>query len=241
MRQVPASYLVIGNGRLARHFRHYFSLLNIPTQSWHRGQSLAELQTQVAQASHILLLISDDALQGFINEHLQASKALIIHCSGSRVCEGAYGVHPLMTFGGQLYDLAAYQQIPLLIDHGAPELTELLPGLNNPHQRLHTSKKAQYHALCVLAGNFSCMLWQKLFSDFEQELNLPKELAHPYLKQQMQNLLMAPESALTGPVARQDHKTIAKNLEALTNDPFQEVYESFVRCYNKIQTPEAKA
>jgi predicted short-subunit dehydrogenase-like oxidoreductase (DUF2520 family) len=145
-----------------------------------------------------------------------------------------------MTFGQELYDLVAYQQIPLLIDHDAPELTALLPGLNNPHQHLHTSKKTQYHALCVLAGNFSCMLWQKLFTDFEQALNLPKELAHPYLKQQMQNLLTAPESALTGPVVRQDQKTIAKNLQALTDDPFQEVYESFVSCYQKNQTLEAK-
>lgn len=239
MRQVPVSYLVIGNGRLARHLCHYFSLLNIPVQQWHRGQSLSELQAKVAQASHILVLISDDALQGFISEHLQDTKALIIHCSGSQVCIGAYGVHPLMTFGQALYDLAAYQQMPLLIDHDAPEISELLPGLSNPHQRLHTSKKAQYHALCVLAGNFSCMLWQKLFSDFEGKLNLPKELAHPYLKQQMQNLLTAPEAALTGPVARQDHKTIAKNLEALSADPFQEVYESFVRCYQKTQTLKA--
>lgn len=232
MRQVPANYLMIGNGRLARHFQHYFSLLDLTFNTWHRGQPFEDLHPKTKIASHILVLISDQAIETFIKTHLPAS-ATIIHCSGSLVTESAYGAHPLMTFGTRLYDLNTYQSIPFIIDDNAPDFGELLPGLPNPHQRLDRALKAKYHALCVLSGNFTCMLWQKLFQDFAKELNLTPELAHPYLQQQMQNLMIDPQTALTGPLVRGDQATIAKNIKALNQDPIQDIYKSFVKYYQE--------
>jgi 2-dehydropantoate 2-reductase len=235
MRQVPPHYLLIGNGRVARHLQHYFSLLDLPFITWHRGEMLADLQEKVLKATHILVLISDRAIDEFIKTHLSNSSAFIIHCSGALICERAYGVHPLMTFGHKFYEFSDYLAIPFVLDEHAPAFETLLPGVPNPHQRLATSLKTKYHALCVLSGNFTCMLWQKLFNDFVLDLKLAPELAHPYLERQMQNLLEDPEKALTGPVVRGDTATIAKNLEALADDPFQDVYKSFVRCYQQIK------
>ncbi|EKD71772.1 MAG: hypothetical protein ACD_46C00103G0013, partial [uncultured bacterium] len=130
---------------------------------------------------------------------------------------------------------ATYQSIPFILDHDAPSFSELLPGLPNSHVRLHKSLKAKYHALCVMSGNFSCLLWQKLFSDFEKELKLPREVAYPYLQQQMHNLIDNPTQALTGPLIRGDTKTIEKNLSALEGDPFKQVYESFIACYQQMK------
>lgn len=233
MRQVP-QYLIIGNGRMARHFQYYLSLLNLPQSHWYRGQSLEDLEAAKSKATHILALISDRAIEIFIKEHLQNTQAIIIHCSGSLIINEAFGAHPLMTFGPSLYEDQQYQQIPFVIDANAPEFEKLLPGLSNPHARLDPSLKTKYHALCVLAGNFSCMLWQKMFRSFEQELKLPNAIGHSYLKQQTQNLLKNFESALTGPLTRNDETTINKNLNALHNDPFQKVYQSFVECYKEL-------
>ena len=57
MRQVP-QYLIVGNGRVARHVCHYFSLLNIPVLTWNRSESFDLLHEKIQQVSHILLLIS---------------------------------------------------------------------------------------------------------------------------------------------------------------------------------------
>jgi|SRR5579862_1713785 len=236
MRQVP-QYFVIGNGRVAKHFRHYFSLLNLPVSTWQRGDSLEKLQNNAALASHILVLISDQAIENFIQQHLSLdpkTKPLLIHFSGSLVTEYAYGAHPLMSFSHQLYQLDDYQSIPFILDHDAPDFADLLPGLPNPHVRLSKLLKAKYHALCVLGGNFSCILWQKLFSSFEKELNLPAHIAHPYLLQQTKNLFSDAKSALTGPLVRNDKNTIEKNIQALDADPFQDIYKSFVMCYQKL-------
>jgi len=77
----------------------------------------------------------------------------------------------------------------------------------------------------------SCYLWQKLFSEFENKFHFPSDIAHAYLKQLTQNLLLHPKEALTGPVTRGDQKTIEKNLEALKNDPLQLIYKSFIESY----------
>ncbi len=221
-------YLVIGNGRVAHHFCRYFSLLNLSYQQWHRAQPVAELQEQLQAATHVLILISDSAIESFIQEHLAASSAVKIHFSGALVSSLAYGAHPLMTFNTGLYTLEKYQAIPFVVDQSAPEFNQLLPGLPNAHVRIAPEQKAKYHAMCVLAGNFSCLLWQKFFSTLEAEFHFPAGTGHAYLRQQMENLITDYPSAFTGPLARGDVATIRKNLAALTADPFQSIYQSFV-------------
>ncbi len=240
MRQVPR-YLLIGNGNVAHHFQHYFKLLQISFSTWSRKQSTAELRQLADKSSHILILISDDSIEKFISHELNNVKAICVHFSGSLVSSQAYGAHPLMTFNNMLYTLEQYQAISFVIDNDAPEFENLLPGLPNIHVRLEKSLKAKYHALCVLGGNLSCILWQKLFYVFEHEFKFPRSIAHPYLLQQMQNILCDPASALTGPLARNDKNTIENNLAALAGDPFQEIYKSFVSCYQQIKNQGMKS
>lgn len=233
MRQVP-HYLIIGDGRVARHFQHYFSLLELSYSVWHRAQPIEKLQDSIPHATHILVLIKDQAIDAFCETYLQNTRALCIHFSGSHISSYAFGAHPLMTFRHDKYVLEDYFAIPFIVDHDAPDCEKLLPGLPNKNIRLNKLAKAKYHALCVLSGNFSCILWQKLFASLEEEFNIPSAFAHPYLRQQTQNLLVDAKTALTGPLVRNDVTTIQKNVTALENDPFQEIYLSFVECYKKI-------
>jgi hypothetical protein len=140
MRQVPR-YLLIGNGRVAHHFQHYFSLLTLSFACWHRKLPLTLLEYELQQSSHILILIREQAIEEFIVTHLKKSNALLIHFSGSLVTSHAYGAHPLSSFNHSLWSLAQYQLIPFILDEDAPPFESLLPGLYNPHVRLHPSLK----------------------------------------------------------------------------------------------------
>ncbi|MBI1215355.1 MAG: DUF2520 domain-containing protein [Alphaproteobacteria bacterium] len=234
MRQVP-DYLIIGNGRVARHLLHYFSLIGIErVAQWHRGEDEARLHERAAAASHILLAVSDSAIEPLADK-LKDAPGIKIHFSGSLVTDKAHGAHPLMTFTPQLYALEKYLAIPFVVDEDAPAFSALLPGLSNPHHRLPKKDKAKYHALCVMAGNFSCILWQKLFDGLAQEFGLPPATANMYLRQQTDNLLADYQNALTGPLARGDNETIARNLKALEGDAFQPVYQAFVKAYPLIK------
>jgi 3-methyl-2-oxobutanoate hydroxymethyltransferase len=61
----------------------------------------------------------------------------------------------------------------------------------------------------------------------------------PYLRQQAENLMVDYKTALTGPLLRGDHATLARNIGALQGDPFQKIYQSFVDTYAKTREKTA--
>ena len=77
-----------------------------------------------------------------------------------------------------------------------------------------------YHALCVMAGNFSTMLWLKLFDELERRFDIPASAAYPYLARVAANLVADGHQALTGPLARGDTQAVSANLKALERDPY---------------------
>ena len=234
MRQVPspgtAPFGIVGDGRVARHFRHYFDLLNRPVRVWSRRAADRTPVDALAPCGTVLILISDAAIEPFIGAWPDLGTHRLVHCSGSLVTAPAECAHPLMTFGPDLYDLATYERIPFVLDTGGTPFDALLPGLPNPSFTIPATDRPSYHAHCVMAGNFSTLLWAKLFGELER-FGVPAEAARPFLMQTTRNLVAHAEQGLTGPLARGDAATIAANLTALEGDPFREVYSAFVRAY----------
>jgi len=239
-------FAILGGGRLARHMRHYLTLSGLPVSIWSRNgdpdvnthaisNTLARLQAAVSPASHVLLLVSDKAIPEVLQRHPFLHEKTLVHCSGAQSIPGVAGAHPLMTFGHDLYSLEQYQQIPFVVDQGH-ELGELLPGLSNPHFHIRPEDKPRYHALCVMAGNFSQILWQAASERFSL-LGLPPETLHPYLAQVVRNFVTNPGAALTGPLSRGDQHTTHRNLRALDGDLLQPVYQAFVDLYRQSQAP----
>lgn len=234
MRQVP-EYLLIGNGRMARHFAHYLDLLAIPYQRWFRGQPEAILTEYASCIPRILLLINDDAIDAFIREHELSKTAQLIHFSGNLHSPLAAGIHPLMTASQSLFSLDMYQRVPFIMDDSTLSFSDALPGLPNPHYYIDPAFKSLYHSLCVLSGNFTCLLIQKAMQRMQDDMALPNDILHPYLEQLLWNIKNHPQDALTGPLVRNDQQTIQQNINALRNDPYQKIYKAFVNAYEESQ------
>lgn len=237
MRQVPR-YCLLGAGKMAQHFAHYLSLLNIPYTAYSRSQITPEcIKRETKAADKICLLISDSAILPFINQYELNHHPKIVHFSGSLVIDGCYSTHPLMTFGSSLYDLPDYKAFPFIIEQEGAAFDTLLPGIPNHHFSIPQQLKPFYHALCVMGGNFSCLLWQKYFQALEENFNIPIKDAFPYMKTIFQNLANNPTAALTGPLARKDDTTIQANLSALhhQSDPFYSIYQAFVSTYPSLK------
>jgi hypothetical protein len=227
------SYGIIGNGRVARHFSHYFKQLNIPVLNWSRRENTLEAdQDRLKSCDYLLLLISDGSIVPFFKENQIWLKNKAIHFSGSLSHPKIFGFHPLMTFSKEFYDLQVYQQIPFIGESGGPKFEDLFPQLPNPSFVIPSGDKAYYHALCVMAGNYTTLLWQKFFFELMTRWNLPHQVGHLYLKQIVANLISDPSTALTGPLKRNDIETLSKNRAALKNDRFLKVYESFMEAYD---------
>ncbi|MFI4938609.1 MAG: DUF2520 domain-containing protein [Candidatus Berkiellales bacterium] len=235
MRQVPY-YLVIGSGRMATHICYYLTLLNLPFIQWSRNKnSFSELTSHLKDTTHILLLITDSNIHSFAQEMNIKPSQKLIHFSGQLSVEGIYSTHPLMTFNQDLYPLQTYQKIPFILENEGPILSELLPGLPNPWYLIPKELKTFYHALCVLSGNFSCILWQKFFNELVNTFQLPAEVGIPYLKQIFHNIMINPDTAVTGPLIRKDHATIDSHLKALQQDPFFKIYQSFSNTFLNLR------
>jgi len=235
------NYAIVGGGRLARHFSHYFQSLEIPHTRWTRdGQcsfnsfelSDAEqrLRETLGKADRVLLLVSDNAIGVLLKQYPFLYEKRLIHCSGALSLPGIAGAHPLMTFTDDLYELETYLSIPFAVEAGH-SFEDLFPGLPNSYFAINVEDKARYHAMCVMAGNFSQVMWKGISERFEQQLDLPASSLHPYLKRVAGNFIEAPKAALTGPLIRSDQQTIDKNIQSLDGDPLQDLYRAFVHFY----------
>ncbi|MCB0342045.1 MAG: DUF2520 domain-containing protein [Pseudobdellovibrionaceae bacterium] len=246
MGQVPKSpkYLIVGSGRLARHLHFYFQSLEVPHWQWAR-KPLREFNTlniddfpyagdrlthSLEQVDHVLLAISDQALVSWASQQHFGEK-VVVHFSGSLTLPNMVTLHPLMTFGPELYEKELYPQIPFVYVSESTSFDQVFPELPNPSFPLEEKNFALYHALCVISGNFPTVLAQACFQEFEKYLGLPREVLFPFLRVTMNNILTYSESALTGPLARGDKQTIDKNLQALSGNPLSDIYESFLKFY----------
>lgn len=226
--------LLIGDGRLATHLACYFSQLGLPHAHWSRRANAEgrcpELHRMVHPRTHALLAISDAAIDLFVTTCADLRKPLRVHFSGHLVTPLSVGVHPLFSFADTLYPREVYERIPFVLDRGAPSLDALIPGLPNAAVFIDPEQRARYHALCVLAGNFTTLLWRKFFFELDAELGIAREQALPYLESITRGLA-GTGSPLSGPLSRGDHATIQRNLEALAGDPFEAVYRAFLAAY----------
>ncbi len=232
MEQVPdrKPYGIIGAGRAATHLSKYLELSRIPFITWSRKASSEAVEYALQKCETILLLISDDSILGFLQAHPSLRNHRLAHFSGARSFDGVIGLHPLASFSTRLFSLAEYQSIPFVTEKGEPGFSEVFPDLPNPHRAISKSAKARYHALCVLAGNFSSLLWEKYFTEMEN-LGIEPDLASGYLRNIFENIKANPLDSLTGPLPRNDQNTLKNNLASLEGDPYQSVYRSFMRAF----------
>ena len=234
-------YAILGGGRLARHMRHYLSLLNLPVSCWARdadsplntltiADARERLRAIIRPADRVLLLVADTGIADLLKRYPFLHEKTLVHCSGALSIPGVAGAHPLMTFSHEQYTLEQYRRIPFMVDMGY-EFDELMPGLSNPAFAIRLEDKPRYHALCVMAGNFSQILWRAAVDRFS-EMGLPPYTLEPYLQQVVQNFVRDPHAALTGPLSRGDQQTVERNINSLENDPLQAIYRAFVALYH---------
>lgn len=224
-------YTIIGDGKVAKHFAHYFSLLEIEFNTWSRKQSSNQykstLKSSIEQSDIVLLLISDGAIESFVEEYSFLKQKQLVHFSGSLSLDNIFGCHPLMTFSDDAYSLETYQRIPFVCDQEV-YFKSLFPQFENPSYKISKENKAYYHAMCVMAGNFTQTLMRETSKQLSNELDLPEDVLFPYLLQNTLNFIQNPQNSSTGPIQRNDFTTVSKHLQALKGDPLESIYQSFV-------------
>ena len=210
--------------------KFYLQSQNVRGHHWYRKEhSPEDLNRFIKTCDTVLVLIKDSEVKKFIDEHPLLQEKTLVHFSGALVIPGVVGLHPLMTFSDKLYSLDFYKKIPFISEKGNETFKEIFPQLENPTHEIDPEMKPLYHSLCVMGGNFTTLLWKKLLESFKEKFDFNPDLVFPYLDKITENIKEDYKTALTGPLVRKDISTMRKNLTALENDSFAEVYRSFVQ------------
>ena len=158
------------------------------------------------EAPVVLLTVPD----GEIRAAAEATQAQLIgHCSG-------FSLHPLMTVteGGASF-AGAGSAVPGTSDHALEVARGLATALRMTAVEVPDEDRAAYHAAASIAANFLVTL-EGAAERLAATAGVPRELLVPLARAALENWAAnGAEQALTGPVARGDEATIARQREAI--------------------------
>ncbi len=230
-----ANYVIFGAGRVGQNMSGYLTYLghHCVLISHHEAKSDPDrCRKAVADAEFVAAAIPDDAIAAWCDHWIdELHGKIVIHFSGAARVDGVAAFHPLYSFPPHKVDAAKLEQIAFACPQGGPAFGEVFPGAPNPHFEIADADRARYHALAVLSGNFVAFLWNETAKELAQFTGLePEVVMGGYLASVIDRFRESPAASLTGPVARKDAKTVAANLDALTEKPaLKRLYEAFLK------------
>jgi predicted short-subunit dehydrogenase-like oxidoreductase (DUF2520 family) len=202
----------------------------------------------VHEANAILVAVADDAVSDVAERLAGAgiSRGTVIHTAGVYGPEvldvladrgvACGSVHPLQTIAtpeqgvtdlpGSWFAVAAEDRAREVAERWVRllrgNLLSVAPG-----------GKSLYHAAAVMVGNYTAALLEAALV-LMQEAGVPRDDARralaPLMKAGVENALsQGPATALTGPIARGDGRTIRRHLDAMTRAEISETVMRFYR------------
>jgi predicted short-subunit dehydrogenase-like oxidoreductase (DUF2520 family) len=151
----------------------------------------------------------------------------VFHCSGAKASSelealrraGALvaSVHPVRSFADPAAVAAAFDGTFCGVEGDAAALALLLPAfeaIGARPVRIDPAAKTVYHAAAVFASNYLVTVIDAALRAYQAAgipADVARELARPLATETLSNVLrLGPEAALTGPIARGDAATVAR-------------------------------
>jgi predicted short-subunit dehydrogenase-like oxidoreductase (DUF2520 family) len=199
------------------------------------GTALNDL-SQMRAADVTLLAVPDDQIAGccaqLLQHRLTRPGCIVFHCSGalsSEVLQPAVqfgaavaSVHPVRSFADPEQVAAHFGDTFCSLEGSPAALDVLTPALSAIGARLipiQASAKTLYHAASVIACNYLVTLLDTALQTYRAagiDDATARQLAEPLVTETVRNVFrLGPEQALTGPIARGDLETVARQQAAL--------------------------
>lgn len=203
------------------------------------GHAVAHL-ADLRPAKVTLLAVSDDQIAPCcaqlakgtsIKQSTSIAQGIVFHCSGalasSELRAASHSllasIHPIRSFAERHLALAQFEGTFCGVEGDAAALAQLLPAFSAMGARcvaIDASAKTLYHAAAVFACNYLNPLIDIALRAYQAAGVSPEQalqLAQPLAQQTLDNIFrLGPAKALTGPVARGDWATVARQQAALT-------------------------
>lgn len=213
------------------------------------GVPIRPVPDVVGEADLVLLCVPDDVLPGLVAGLADTGAVhagqFVAHPSGrygievlapaARVGAVPLALHPVMTFTGTSVDLARLADCPFGVtapDAVRPVAEALVVEMGGDPVWVPEEARGRYHAAVVFGANYlMTVVLQSLELLRAAGIEQPQRLMAPLLSASLDNALRHGDTALTGPVARGDARTVAEHLAQLADQSpvVSEAYRSLAR------------
>lgn len=197
-----------------------------------------DLKTLVFDCDTLFLTVNDDALISVVEElkKLNIKDKILIHTSG---CQSSsifdslkdknrcMSLHPIYAFSSKYKSYEGIKDI--YFTHEGDDALEIEALFPKRIISINADDKIKYHAACVMISNLICGITYEAEKIFKEIGFQSIEPFIPLLEDNIKNISKyGPVKALTGPVVRNDSKTVLKHIEAL-NGRDLEIYKQISR------------
>jgi predicted short-subunit dehydrogenase-like oxidoreductase (DUF2520 family) len=195
--------------------------------------------------SQILIAVPDNAITAIAELLTRARPRMALHTSGNFGAEVLYplsergtacgAMHPLQTLAGNPGDLSSLRGAAFALSGDKKAIAwaqRIVHAIGGEALQISAEHRALYHAAAVMASNYVTALVDTsefLFGETGVPPQTTRRIISPLLRKAVENALThGPVEALTGPIARGDHNTVASHLKALSSVPesVQQLYRA---------------
>jgi len=179
--------------------------------------------------------------------------AVVFHCSGAKAsgelaplrAAGAFiaSVHPVRSFADPEAVAASFDGTFCGVEGDQGALAVLMPAFEAAGARMVTidaAAKTVYHAASVFASNYLVTVLDAALRAY-QAAGIPepvaRELAQPLASESLANVMrLGAPKALSGPIARGDHATVARQQAAVTawDAPTGQLYDALAQATREL-------
>ena len=195
-----------------------------------------------AGTDDVLLCVPDGEIAAAAAQIVPGRGRLVGHCSGATGLDAlapheAFSLHPLMTVTAEGADFAgAGAAIAGATPRALALAQELAHALNMRPVEIAEPDRATYHAAASIASNFLITL-EAAAERLGATVGLEREQLVPLVRATVENWAnLGPERALTGPVARGDEATVARQRDAVAEaaPELLELFDALVRATREL-------
>ena len=194
----------------------------------------------------VLLCVPDDAIPAAAGA--VAAGPLLGHCSGASGLDvlgdrEGFSLHPLMTV---TRDGADFTGVPAAIagstDRALAAARALAGALGLRAVQVADSDRVAYHAAAAFASNFLVTV-ESAAAQLMSTAGLDREVLLPLARAALENWGRGGSSALTGPVARGDQRTVARHREAVRSraPELTELFDALVGATERLASQNSRA
>ncbi len=183
-----------------------------------------------------MLSLADDqilpACEALMARQVLRAGDIVFHCSGALASEQMQllrgsgvqlaSVHPVRSFADSAFVLAHFAGTFCSVEGDSAALDVLISALQAIGAQtllINAQQKSLYHAASVFACNYLSSLLDVAMRAWQQAGIAPEQaqqLAQPLVRETMENIFrLGPAKALSGPIARGDWQTVAKQQQAV--------------------------